>query len=88
MGYKVTVITCFLIFHLEKYIAVIKINYLKKRILMELKLVWSYITKNEGFVKRIIDYSSYGLGYIWSILKTDYIIATSPHFLVLFLLLC
>jgi glycosyltransferase involved in cell wall biosynthesis len=44
--------------------------------------VWSYITKNEGFVKRILDYVSYSLTSFLAglFIKTDIIIATSPQF--------
>ena len=44
--------------------------------------VWSYITENNGFVKRIIDYVSYALtSFLFGLfVKTDLIIATSPQF--------
>lgn len=44
--------------------------------------VWSYITKNQGFIKRIIDYISFAFSSFWVGLfqKTDVIIATSPQF--------
>lgn len=44
--------------------------------------VWSYITANEGFIKRVLDYISYSitafLAGLW--IKTDVIVATSPQF--------
>ncbi len=44
--------------------------------------VWSYITANEGFVKRILDYLSFAFTAVWASLgvKADVIIATSPQF--------
>ena len=63
---------------------VILISYTKKRILDGITVirVWSYITENNGFVKRIIDYVSYALtSFLFGLfVKTDLIIATSPQF--------
>ena len=44
--------------------------------------VWTYITENEGFVKRILDYVSYSIMAFFAglFVKTDIIIATSPQF--------
>jgi glycosyltransferase involved in cell wall biosynthesis len=44
--------------------------------------VWSYITANEGFVKRILDYISFAVMafFVGLFVKTDLIIATSPQF--------
>ncbi len=45
--------------------------------------VWSYITANEGFVKRVLDYTSYMLAaFIASLLvrRVDIIVGTSPQF--------
>ena len=44
--------------------------------------VWSYITSNSGFVKRVFDYISFGLMafFVGLFQKSDVIIATSPHF--------
>lgn len=44
--------------------------------------VWSYITANEGFVKRVLDYMSFAFMAFWVGLfqKSDIIIATSPQF--------
>jgi glycosyltransferase involved in cell wall biosynthesis len=45
--------------------------------------VWSYITANEGFVKRILDYTSYMfMAFLASLLvrRVDIVIATSPQF--------
>ena len=45
--------------------------------------VWSYITANEGFARRVLDYMSYmGTGFIASLFvrKVDVVVATSPQF--------
>lgn len=44
--------------------------------------VWTYITANEGFNKRVLDYISYGfMAFVAGIfVKTDLIVATSPQF--------
>ncbi len=44
--------------------------------------VWSYITANEGFVKRVLDYLSFAFMTFWVGLfqKHDVIVATSPQF--------
>ena len=44
--------------------------------------VWSYITVNEGFVKRILDYISFAVMAFFAglFVKTDLIVATSPQF--------
>lgn len=44
--------------------------------------VWTYITANEGFLKRVFDYLSFMISsfFVGIFLKTDIIIATSPQF--------
>lgn len=44
--------------------------------------VWSYITANQGFAKRILDYISYAvMAFFFGLFKkTDLIVATSPQF--------
>lgn len=44
--------------------------------------VWSYITSNEGFVKRVFDYLSFAFtSFVAGLfVKTDVIVATSPQF--------
>lgn len=44
--------------------------------------VWSYVTANEGFLKRTLDYISFGLSSFIAGLaqKSDVIVATSPQF--------
>ncbi|MFV0266671.1 MAG: glycosyltransferase family 4 protein [Draconibacterium sp.] len=83
-GAKVTVITCFPNFPQGKVYE----GYQNKRISHEtldgIKVirVWSYITANEGFIKRTLDYISFSFSAFFAGLfqKTDLIIATSPQF--------
>ncbi len=45
--------------------------------------VWSYITANEGFARRVLDYISYmGTAFVASLFvrKVDVVVATSPQF--------
>ena len=44
--------------------------------------VWSYITSNSGFIKRVLDYISFGVMafFVGLFQKHDVIIATSPQF--------
>jgi glycosyltransferase involved in cell wall biosynthesis len=45
--------------------------------------VWSYITANEGFVRRILDYTSYMLSAFvasWFVRRVDVVVGTSPQF--------
>jgi len=84
MGYQVTVITCFPNFPkgtvFEGYTNKL---YQKENIDgITVIRVWSYITENNGFVKRIIDYVSYAVtSFLFGLfVKTDLIIATSPQF--------
>ena len=83
-GADVTVITCFPNFPVGK----VYDGYKNKRIQHEtidgIKVirVWTYISANEGFIKRIIDYNSFMMSAFFAGLtvKTDVIIATSPQF--------
>jgi len=49
---------------------------------IEVIRVWSYITSNEGFIKRTLDYLSFAATSFWAGLfqQTDIILATSPQF--------
>ncbi|MBE9571964.1 MAG: glycosyltransferase WbuB, partial [Proteobacteria bacterium] len=48
--------------------------------------VWTYITANEGFLKRTLDYFSYALSSFFAglFVKSDVIIATSPQLFTTF----
>ena len=84
MGYKVTVITCFPNFPKGKVFEGYTNKLYQKENIDGITVirVWSYITENNGFVKRIIDYLSYALtSFLFGLfIKTDLIIATSPQF--------
>ena len=49
---------------------------------IEVIRVWSYITSNSGFVKRVLDYISFGIMafFVGLFQKYDVIVATSPQF--------
>ena len=49
---------------------------------IEVIRVWSYITSNSGFVKRVLDYVSFGVMafFVGLFTKHDLIVATSPQF--------
>jgi len=49
---------------------------------IEVIRVWSYITSNSGFVKRVLDYVSFGVMafFVGLFHKHDLVIATSPQF--------
>lgn len=84
MGYVVTVITCFPNFPKGKVFEGYTNNLYKKENIHGITVirVWSYITENNGFIKRVIDYLSYALtSFLFGLfVKTDLIIATSPQF--------
>ena len=83
-GVNVTIITCAPNFPEGKVFKGYKNKFIQTELIDGIKVVrvWSYISANNGFLKRIIDYISYaimsfivGLWY-----KCDVIIATSPQF--------
>jgi len=83
-GYEVTVITCVPNFPHGKVYEGFKnrlINREEKDGIRVIR-VWTYITANEGFFKRILDYISFAvmtfLIGLW--IRTDIIVATSPQF--------
>lgn len=83
-GYEVTVITCAPNFPHGKVYKGFKnklINHEEKDGIKVIR-VWTYITANEGFLKRILDYISFAvmafLAGLW--VRTDIIVATSPQF--------
>lgn len=84
LGYDVTVITCFPNFPNGKVFEGYRNKLYSNENINGIKVirVWSYITSNSGFTKRIFDYLSYGVSsFIFGLfIKTDLIIATSPQF--------
>ncbi|WP_215224745.1 glycosyltransferase family 4 protein [Echinicola shivajiensis] len=83
-GVEVTVITCVPNFPKGKVYEGYKNKLYQTEEIDGIKVirVWSYITANEGFVKRILDYISYAFMAFWAglFVKTDLIVATSPQF--------
>ena len=83
-GAEVTVITCVPNFPQGKVYEGFKNRWKQYEIVDNIKVirVWSFITANEGFVKRIFDYISYSITAFLAglFVKTDLIVATSPQF--------
>ena len=81
---EVTVITCTPNFPHGKVYDGYKNRFFQKENIdgIEVIRVWSYITSNSGFVKRVLDYMSYAFMAFWVGLfqKHDVIVATSPQF--------
>ena len=83
-GYAVTVITCAPNFPHGKVYEGYKNKLFSREEKDGIKVirVWTYITANEGFLKRILDYISFAitafLAGLW--IRTDIIVATSPQF--------
>lgn len=83
-GTEVTVITGFPNFPEGKVFEGYSNSLYKKEEIDGIKVirVWTYISANKGFLKRILDYVSYMcMAFIFGLfVKTDIIIATSPQF--------
>ena len=84
MGVDVTVITCQPNFPAGKIFDGYSNKLYRTENIEGIKVVrvWSYISANKGFVKRILDYVSYAvMSFIFGLfIRTDVIIATSPQF--------
>jgi len=85
LGHSVTVITCFPNFPHGKIYKGYSNEYAKLEKIdgIEVIRVWSYITANSGFVKRILDYMSFMLLSIllsFRLNKYDVVVGTSPQF--------
>ncbi len=83
-GADVTVITCAPNFPQGKVYEGYKNRLYQKEHIdgIEVIRVWSYITANEGFAKRVLDYVSFAFMAFWVGLfqKADVVVATSPQF--------
>ncbi len=83
-GCEVTVITCAPNFPQGKVYEGYKNKLYQKETMNGIKVirVWSYISSNKGFIRRIMDYMSFAFMSFWAGLfkDTDVIIATSPQF--------
>ena len=83
-GFEVTVITCAPNFPHGKVYEGFENRLVNRQEKDGIKVirVWTYITANEGFLKRILDYISFAvmafLAGLW--VRTDIIVATSPQF--------
>lgn len=84
LGADVTVITCAPNFPKGKVFEGYKNKLFQKEVVDGIKVirVWTYISANEGFIKRIIDYLSFMFSsfIVGLFIKTDIIVATSPQF--------
>jgi hypothetical protein len=84
-GAEVTVITCVPNFPLGKVYKGYTNKWKQEEVMDGIRVirVWSYMTKNERVIKRILDYASFAITAFFAGLwiKTDVIIATSPQFL-------
>ncbi len=83
-GIDVTVLTCFPNYPQGKLYPGYKNKLYQVEYINGIKVIrlWSYMTRNEGFIKRVIDYISFAFMAFWAGLfkKTDIIVATSPQF--------
>ena len=83
-GVEVTVITCVPNFPQGKVFNNYKNKWRQEETMDGIRVirVWSYISANEGFAKRILDYVSFGVtSFLHGLfVKTDLIVATSPQF--------
>lgn len=83
-GAEVTILTCFPNYPQGKVYKGYKNKLYQVEFIDGIKVIrlWSYMTANEGFIKRILDYVSFAFMAFWAGLfkKTDVIIATSPQF--------
>ena len=83
-GADVTIITCAPNFPHGKVYDGYKNKFYQKKQLdgIEVIRVWSYMTSNSGFIKRVTDYFSFSFMAFWMGLfqKHDIVIATSPQF--------
>lgn len=85
LGHKVTVITCVPNFPEGKVFEGFKNKLYQKQYMdgVEVRRVKTYITANEGFFKRILDYLSFMFSSVLAglfVRKPDVVIATSPQF--------
>ncbi|MDO9488795.1 MAG: glycosyltransferase family 4 protein [Sphingomonadaceae bacterium] len=84
-GHRVTVVTCAPNFPKGKVFAGYRNRLWQREQVdgIEVIRVWSYITANEGFAKRVADYVSYaGAAFVASLFvrRCDIVVGTSPQF--------
>jgi glycosyltransferase involved in cell wall biosynthesis len=84
-GHQVTVITCAPNFPKGRVFPGYRNHVWQSEMMEEIRVlrVWSYITRNEGFAKRILDYLSFMVSAFLASLfvrRVDVIVGTSPQF--------
>lgn len=84
-GHQVTVVTCAPNFPKGQIFEGYRNRLWQSEVMDGIRVirVWSYITRNEGFAKRILDYTSYMIAATLASLfvrRVDVIIGTSPQF--------
>jgi glycosyltransferase involved in cell wall biosynthesis len=84
-GNQVTVITCVPNFPTGKIYEGYRNRLYQTEEMDGIKVVrvWSYITANEGFLRRILDYASFMISAVATsprVQKPDVVVGTSPHF--------
>tara|TARA_B110000908_G_C10264199_1_gene462073 strand:+ start:1441 stop:2649 length:1209 start_codon:yes stop_codon:yes gene_type:complete len=83
-GHNVTIITGAPNFPKGKVFHGYKNSLISKEVINGVRVlrVWTYISSNKGFLKRIVDYISFGVSsfIVGLFIKTDIIVATSPQF--------
>lgn len=84
-GHQVTVITCAPNFPKGKVFDGYRNRLWQQEVMAGMRVirVWSYITANEGFVKRILDYQSFMLSATLAapfVRSVDVVVGTSPQF--------
>ena len=83
-GHEVTVVTCHPNYPIGKVYDGYKNSWKTKEVIDGITVirVWTYITSNKGFAKRILDYISFSITSFFASLfiKCDVIVATSPQF--------
>ncbi len=84
-GHQVTVVTCVPNFPTGKVFAGYRNKLRQSEMIDGIRVirVWSYVTANEGFLRRTLDYVSYMASAILAspfVRKVDVVVATSPQF--------
>ena len=84
-GHQITVITCAPNFPKGKVFDGYRNKLWQSEVIEGMRVirVWSYITANEGFVKRILDYQSFMLSAVLAspfVRGVDLVVGTSPQF--------
>ena len=84
-GHQVTVITCAPNFPKGKVFGGYRNRLWQQEVMAGIRVirVWSYITANEGFIKRILDYQSFMLSATLAapfVRGVDVVVGTSPQF--------